>query len=381
MKIGAYQVFNINNNKISTKAYLTGRCRQTRPFARDVVSFGHYLDSDSEQAKDKWYKSHLNLESLKNSIKREKENAKIKIDDLDKEIDAKKQKKQLGLSDVETLLRNESKLDKDIECLESEGEEIKEAINQGKPVLEKTRKEQIDISNRMRQDAIEARTKRNKLLNESRAELSKTFLQDTQKTLTSPKNSLIRSLINPAILESEGDNIDFPHAALFFSEQEEASAKVFEWLVAKTNSNYVVLDANDFESTDVLMKILKPMSERSKQEFENSQNRTFTLIEHFENFAESLEGKTEAFFEKFNNIFKKYSKNYYNTIVVATADQKFNAQCVNKFESCAEFVFAKDFIADKRLGLATILDDLKNIKPVGKNLLLSPFESSFKRFI
>lgn len=317
------------------------------------------------------------LEKLKNKLldiyykvdTQKAENTK-ELKRLDCEIENKKNDNNKLTEQIIKLTETESAKNKDMAPIKLENQNLEREFNCYKKQMECLLSERSDHLKAIEEANIIAQKNREsacKSLNES---YEKVFQRDIDNALSSNKSILIQKVINPTVMESEGEKVKVPHGILIESEDSDTAKKVFEWLVKKTDSNYAIIDAAKFNDKLGLHRAVNSIADKSQKNFESNFNRTFTFIDNFDDFA-ILDNKSEdIIFKGFSKLLSLCSEQYHNTIVVVTKNSvKLDSIHTDGLNFPIKIKLNSDFLQDKKLGFESILNELKTLKSDNKNIL------------
>lgn len=345
---------------------------------KDVVSFGHSLDDEKEEKEESLRKIKNEISTVENAIATQKSSSSREINTLDEEINQTKGSIDPLSVTIKNLSNKQQQKDDDISDLETDTYNSQKSIEENKSVMAKLQEEQKQILKIIDKDNLEAEEIHSKMMKELIIQKSKDFNLQMEKALAGPKNTLIQKIINPVISESEGDDIKIPPGILLHSKSNDVPKTFFEWIVKKTNSNYSIMDAADFQDKSGLIKMINYVAEKSKKAFELNRSRTFTFIDNFNSCA-NVCSENKPLVEPFENLFKNISEKYHNTIIAFAEPSRLYPSIVKNEHFPLKISLDEDFIQDKRLGYQSIIEDLKNLKTEGKNFLFLSFETLHSR--
>lgn len=355
--------------------YSTKPLDQPKMIKSDTVSFGHYLDDELEDNMDTLDGLKKKIKKVESEIEDQRESNKEESNKLDRIINEKRSANRTLSNQIEDLSKVESEKGETVNTLKREGKTIETNLNSRKQRIGQLKQEQEEILGTIDKQNIEAEKKLKEQLKTSMVQTQESLDKDLEKTLSNPKNTLIQNVLNPTILEAEGNTVQVPSGVLFESESSDVSKKVFEWMTRKTNSNYAVIDASAFGNKPRLFKMVNILAEKSKKEFMTDHKRTFTFIENFDNCA-TPDAKNESIIGALKSFLDDCSSFYHNTIVISTKDpSKLDAIVSGAHRFPVKIKLDKEFLNDKKFGYESIVKELANIVATGKKLTVISFES------
>jgi len=341
--------------------------------SRDTVAFGNYLDDEKSDLED-------DLDEIKKSVK----SAKKEIDwensyhydetlKLDAEIKTLNSEVIITANEIATLKNETMEQDARIKQAKESGQNLEKDVKSGKEIVNQLQSTHKEVLQGISTDAKIAAKLRETTLGQQSEHVQKIYEQEMKNAIAGIKNKLIQNIINPTIQESEGDNIRVPSSLLIESNSDDVAKKVFGWITKKTGSNYAILDAQECENKSGLMSLLTYVSEKAKKDFDASRVRTFTLIENFDSFVHAQNEVNDKTYKFFKEFLSKCSELYNTTIVAVTkSGSKINETNGPSFN--IKLNLDSVFMQDKRLGYDSILNELIELKTLGKNHLFSAFE-------
>lgn len=379
MKVSLYkptQFYSVNN-RTNTSVPVKNSFSKTKIQNRDTVSFGHYLDDEKEEQEKALSSVESSISYNRDSIYEENKEHDSKVIELDKKIKNLRPEVSTSSDEINRLRDEVSKQDAKIKKAKDEGQTLEIAVKSGKETVSQLQTQHKEILNGMTEDTEFATKMRKEKLAQQSEQMQKVYAQETENAIAGVKNKLIQNVINPTIQESEGDNIRVPSGLLIESDSDDVAKKLFAWITKKTGSNYAIIDAQECENKSGLMSLITYISQKAKKDFDSSQVRTFTLIENFDSFIPAQNEANDSTFKSFKEFLSKCSELYNNTIVALTKPgSKVNE--ANGLNFNIKLNLDSIFMQDKRLGYDSILNDLKELKTLGKNQLFSAFEMLHK---
>lgn len=330
------------------------------------IAFGHYLDDRLTNRENSLISVISSIDSVETSISRTKSSNSSELYDLDKEIQAKQCAVDILQTEINKLSKTSSQQDEILNKFEQIANNLEQNLNKEKQKDKVLKTEHESVLKGISDDKIQAEKK----LEQSMADLvnntNKSFQQDIEKVIHGPRNTLIKNVISQTLAEAEGEKSKVPSGIIIESKSEEMPQKFFEWMIHKTNANYSLIDASEYDNKIGIVKVLEHISEKSKNEFENSGNRTFILVDKFDVPADN---ENKAFLDAFNSFLSKSSENNHCTVIVKTENiAQVPAALTNSANFPVKINLDEDFEKNKKFGYNSILEDLKDAKVKGKNL-------------
>jgi hypothetical protein len=375
MKVTLHQPtqFYTVNNKTNISSPINNFSSKINLQSRDTVSFGHYLDDEKEEQEKALRRVENSIDSVKSDISSENSSHASEVSSLNRQIRELNTEVNATSNEISALRDKVSRKDAKIKQVKSEGQSLEIDVKSGKETVSQLEKQHKEILHGMAEDTEFATKMREEKLGQQSQQMQKIYAQDMENAVAGAKNKLIQNIINPTIQESEGDNILIPSSLLIESDSDDVAKKVFGWITKKTGSNYAIVDAQECENKSGLMSLLTHVSEKAKKDFDASRVRTFTLIENFDSFVPAQNEANDSTYKSFKGFISKCSELYNNTIVAVTkSGSKINETNESGFN--IKLNLDSVFMQDKRLGYDSILNELKELKTLGKNHLFSAFE-------
>lgn len=343
----------------------------------DTVSFGHYLDDEKEEQEKALRRVENSIDSVRSDISSANSSNASEVSSLNRQIRELNTEVNSTSSEISTLRDKVSRKDAKIKKVKNEGQGLEIDVKSGKETLSQLQAQHKAILQGIAEDTKSSTKMREEKLGQQSEQMQRVYAQDMENAVGGVKNKLIQNIINPTIQESEGDNIRIPAGLLMESDSDDVAKKIFGWITKKTGSNYAIVDAQEFENKSGLMSLLTHVSEKAKKDFDASRVRTFTLIENFDSFVPAQDEAHDTAIKSFKEFLSKCSELYNNTIVALTKPGgKLNE--INGFNFNFKLNLDSVFMRDKRLGYDSILNELKELKTLGKNHLFSAFEGLHK---
>lgn len=375
MKIALCQPnqFHAISTNTNTSISMKNSSLKIKQLNRDVVSFGHYLDDEKAEQEDSLRKLKESIDSIEDDIAEEKKDHRREVSSLNKKNRDLQEEVKATSNEISNLRDKLKEKDAKIYEVKNNAQSLEEDIKSGKGTVKQLQALRKEILKGISDDAELAIKTREEILGQQVEQTQKVYTQEMENAVVSVKNKLIQNVINPTIQEAEGDKIRVPSSILLESDSNDVAKNVFDWFTKKAGSNYEILDAQEFQNKSGLTSILNHISQRAKKDFDSSLVRTFTLIENFESFISSQDEKNDSAFKSFKEFLSKSSEFYNNTIVaVIKPGSKLNVDNEPNFNF--KLKLDNNFLQDKRLGYDAMLNELKTLKALGKNQLLSAFK-------
>lgn len=379
MRIAAYQAYKPYSNKTQKNSYnYNNKYNQINPFlisqllSKNEVSFGNYLDDELESAQREYNSVTSDIISTERKISSERNYHYSACSNIDDDV-SKQRKINNGLNgQIDTLQASVNEKNKKIEIIQKEGTRLESSVKTNTQTIDKLKKEQEQSLNTVRIEKEKTDKIYNEKMNAAMQAIQQAHKQEVERALNGPRVILINKVINPIVAVNEGENINIPKVIFLDSESNDVAKGVFEWLIKATNSSYSAIDAKDYENKQGLFKMLNYITEKSNENYQINQRRTFTFVDNFDAFLPSDKNEQQQINSQINTFLKK-SNHSYNTIILPTSNS-FNLSSImqNETEDSIRIILDKHFLDDKRLGYATFLKEAAEIE-LPEGVLKMPF--------